>query len=75
MTTIDLTVHPERRARTIQRVQERNIIIPTFAQMKNPELERAMMEKVHTIHPEYCRLVSYYYQEDIENVTNLKEEV
>lgn len=38
MTTIDLTVHPDRRTRTIQRVRERNIIIPTFAQMKNPEL-------------------------------------
>lgn len=38
MTTIDLTIHPDRRLRTIQRVKERNIIIPTFAQMKNPEL-------------------------------------
>lgn len=38
MTTIDLTIHPDRRLRTIQRVQERNIVIPTFAQMKNPEL-------------------------------------
>lgn len=38
MTTIDLTIHPDRRLRTIKRVQERNIVIPTFAQMKNPEL-------------------------------------
>ena len=38
MTTIDLTIHPERRKRAIQRVRERNIIIPTFAQMKNPAL-------------------------------------
>ena len=36
MPTIDLTVHPDRRARTIQRARERNIIIPTFAQMKDP---------------------------------------
>jgi len=35
---IDLTVRPERRQRAIQRVRERNIIIPTFAQMKNPSL-------------------------------------
>jgi cysteine synthase len=35
---IDLTVHPERRERAIQRVRDRNIIIPTFAQMKNPGL-------------------------------------
>ncbi len=36
MTTIDLTIHPERRKRAIQRARERNIIIPTYAQMKNP---------------------------------------
>jgi cysteine synthase A len=38
MTNIDLTIHPERRTRAINRVRERNIIIPTFAQMKNPSL-------------------------------------
>ena len=36
MTTIDLTVHKDRRARAVQRARERNIIIPTFAQMKDP---------------------------------------
>ncbi len=36
MTTIDLTTHPERRKRAIQRARERNIIIPTYAQMKDP---------------------------------------
>ena len=36
MPTIDLTIHPERRAHALQRVRERNIIIPTFAQMKDP---------------------------------------
>lgn len=35
---IDLAVDPKRRERAIQRVRERNIIIPTFAQMKNPDL-------------------------------------
>jgi cysteine synthase A len=36
MTTIDLSVFPDRLERTIQRVRERGIIIPTFAQMKDP---------------------------------------
>jgi cysteine synthase len=35
---IDLTVHPESLERTVQRARERNIIIPTFAQQRNPEL-------------------------------------
>lgn len=38
MTTIDLSVIPERRERSIQRVRERGIVIPTFAQMKDPSL-------------------------------------
>ncbi len=35
---IDLTIHEEQLARTVQRARERNIIIPTFAQMKDPSL-------------------------------------
>jgi cysteine synthase len=35
---IDLTVDRERQKRTAQRVRERNIIIPTFAQMRDPSL-------------------------------------
>ena len=35
---IDLTVHEERLARTVQRARERGIIVPTFAQMKDPDL-------------------------------------
>lgn len=35
---IDLTIHQKQLERTIQRAREKNIIIPTFAQMKNPEL-------------------------------------
>lgn len=38
MTHIDLTIIPERQARAVERVRERNIIIPTFAQMKEPDL-------------------------------------
>ena len=33
---IDLSIDKARRARAIQRVREQNIIIPTFAQMKDP---------------------------------------
>ncbi len=42
---IELTIHPERRQRAIRRVRERNIIIPTFAQMMNPELIPAGVKK------------------------------
>ena len=34
---IDLTIDKERQARAIQRAKEQNLIIPTFAQMRNPE--------------------------------------
>ncbi len=33
---IDLTIDKGRRKRAMQRVREKNIVIPTFAQMKNP---------------------------------------
>ena len=38
MAKIDLTVHPDRLERAVKRAKERDIIIPTFAEMKNPEL-------------------------------------
>lgn len=38
MTTIDLSINPDQRIRALQRVKERGIIIPTFAQMKDPNL-------------------------------------
>jgi cysteine synthase len=38
MAKIDLTVYPDRLERIVRRVRERNIIIPTFTQMKNPVL-------------------------------------
>ncbi len=38
MAKIDLTVMEERRERAVKRARERNIILPTLAQMKNPEL-------------------------------------
>ncbi len=36
MAKIDLTVYPDRLENTVKRARERNIIIPTFAQMKDP---------------------------------------
>ncbi len=36
MTTIDLTIDLSRRGNAIKRAKERNIIIPTYAQMKDP---------------------------------------
>lgn len=38
MTAIDLTPIKEKRERAVKRAKERNIIIPTFTQMKNPSL-------------------------------------
>lgn len=38
MAKIDLTVYPDRLERAEKRAREKNIIIPTFAQMKNPAL-------------------------------------
>jgi cysteine synthase A len=38
LTVIDLSIHKEQLKRTVQRARERNIIIPTFAQMRNPTL-------------------------------------
>ena len=38
MTTIDLTLDKDRRRHAVQRVRERGIIIPTYAQMKDPSL-------------------------------------
>ena len=35
---IDLSMNEEQLERTVERARERNIIIPTFEQMKNPEL-------------------------------------
>jgi len=37
MAKIDLTIYPERLENSVKRARERNIIIPTFAQMKDPE--------------------------------------
>ncbi len=38
MYTIDLTLHPDRLERAVNLARERKMIIPTYAQMKNPSL-------------------------------------
>jgi cysteine synthase len=38
MAKIDLSMHPDRLERTLKRVREQKIVVPTFAQMKNPAL-------------------------------------
>jgi cysteine synthase len=45
MAKIDLSVMPERRARAIRRARERKIVIPTFAQMLNPEKTPARIKE------------------------------
>ena len=47
---IDLTIHEERLARSVQRARERNIIIPTLKQQKNPNLiPAAIRAKLKTV--------------------------
>lgn len=45
MAKIDLTVMADRRKRALERVKQRNIIIPTYAQMKNPDLAPAEVKE------------------------------
>ena len=42
---IDLTMHPDRLERAVKRARERNIIIPTYSQMKNPGLVPAKIKQ------------------------------
>ncbi len=45
MAKIDLKIHKDRLERVVQRARERKIVIPTFAQMKNPELVPASIKE------------------------------
>ncbi len=45
MAKIDLTVIKDRQERAVQRARERNIIIPTFAEQRNPELVPAKIKQ------------------------------
>ena len=66
MTKIDLTMYPDRLERTIQRVRERNIIIPTFEQMRNPNLVPDKIKEelkgigLWDLHPRNLFRISWY---------------
>lgn len=45
MTKIDLTIQKDRLARAVERAKKQNLILPTFAQMKNPELIPAKVKE------------------------------
>jgi hypothetical protein len=45
-----------------------------FPVMKNPELEKQFRDKVLETQPEYRRLISYYYEDDIQNLIEIKKE-
>jgi cysteine synthase A len=45
MPKVDLSIHEDRLKRTVQRARERNIIVPTYAQMKNPALIPAKVKE------------------------------
>ncbi len=66
MARIDLSTHPDRLERTIQRVRERNIVIPTFEQMRNPSLIPDKIKEelkgigLWDIHPRNLFRISWY---------------
>ncbi|HCB01884.1 MAG TPA: pyridoxal-5-phosphate-dependent protein subunit beta, partial [Anaerolineae bacterium] len=68
MTTIDLTIHNDRRKRAIQRAKEKNIIIPTYAQMKDPSKISAKVKDELTkiglwdIHPRNLFRINWHNQ-------------
>jgi cysteine synthase len=68
MAKIDLTVHPERLKRTLKRAHERNIIVPTYAQMKNPALIPAKVKEelkgigLWDVHPRNLFRINWHNQ-------------
>ena len=45
-----------------------------FPLMKDPEKEKAQMDKILSLYPEYNRLVSYYFKDDMMNLIQIKKE-
>jgi cysteine synthase len=68
MTTIDLSIHKDRRARAIKQARERNIIIPTYAQMKDPSKVSAKVKEelkkigLWDVHPRNLFRISWHNQ-------------
>ena len=50
MSKIDLSIHKEVLQKNIQKAKENNVIIPTIAQMQNPEtIPAGIQEKLKTV--------------------------
>jgi cysteine synthase len=68
MSKVDLTVIKERQERAVQRARERNIIIPTYAQMKNPALIPAKIKEelsgigLWDVHPRNLFRITWHNQ-------------
>ncbi len=68
MAKIDLTVVKDRQERAIKRIRERNIILPTFAQMKNPALIPAKIKEelssigLWDVHPRNLFRITWHNQ-------------
>jgi cysteine synthase len=68
MAKIDLTVVKDRQERAIKRMRERNIILPTFAQMKNPALIPAKIKEelrsigLWDVHPRNLFRITWHNQ-------------
>jgi len=68
MTTIDLSIESARRKNAVQRARERNIVIPTYAQMKDPSLIPAKIKEelkgigLWDIHPRNLFRINWHNQ-------------
>jgi cysteine synthase len=68
MTKIDLSVQKERQARAVERMRKQNIILPTFAQMKNPDLIPAKVKNelktigLWDVHPRNLFRINWHNQ-------------
>jgi len=68
MAKIDLTVNKDRQERAVKRMRERNIILPTFAQMKNPDLIPAKVKEelgsigLWDVHPRNLFRITWHNQ-------------
>jgi len=68
MSKIDLTIDKARRARAVQRARERNIVIPTYAQMKDPSKIPAKVKEelkgigLWDIHPRNLFRITWHNQ-------------
>jgi len=75
MTTIDLTIEKSRRANAIKRAKERSIVIPTYAQMKDPsKIPAKVKEELKNIglwdlHPRNLFRINWHNEPSASGVT------